>query len=311
MTVQEQTPSLPGFTIGICATGRVKGLEALTALIESESKATPVSLRRIIIVASGCDSQTISKLTTIANRDSRIELILEGERHGKADAINKILERAEGEFIVFVNSDAMPEQGSLRSLLSMVSSSGKIGGVSAMPILGSRGGVASDVSDLMWTTHNECSLILNHMNISNHSSDEMVVFRASAVEKLPEGLVNDGAFLAAVARRRGYAIKFCVPARVRVETPTRLADMIGQRRRILFGHAQVWRAVGRAPRTIESLMVFSPSLGFRLLVRTFSKHPRFLAILPVALVVELSAALLSIWDGARSSRRHAIWRRYA
>ena len=46
----------------------------------------------------------------------------------------------------------------------------------------------------MWYFHNESSMVLNHAGVSNHSSDEMMLVRSSALEHLPDGLVNDGAY---------------------------------------------------------------------------------------------------------------------
>ncbi len=166
------------------------------------------------------------------------------------------------------------------------------------------------LNDFMWTAHNTCSLALNHMNIANHSSDELFALRRLSITPLPEGLVNDGAFLAGHARNLGYKVKFSEEAFVGVETPSRGIDVIGQRRRILFGHAEVWRKTGRIPRTIESLMIFSPWIGFKLLFRTLVESPQYLLILPVAAVSELVAVALSVWDVTSSSRRHSVWRRY-
>ena len=95
-----------------------------------------------------------------------------------------------------------------------------------------------------------------------------------------------------------------------IKTPSRITDVVLQRRRILFGHAQVWRKVGTPPKTIESMLFLSPSVGLRLLVATLADRPRSLFILPAALVSELLAGLLSISDSLRSSNAHAVWRRF-
>ena len=39
----------------------------------------------------------------------------------------------------------------------------------------------------MWTVHNECSTKLNHMDISNHGSDEMMVVRTELLNPLAGG----------------------------------------------------------------------------------------------------------------------------
>ncbi|MDV3278132.1 MAG: glycosyltransferase [Nitrososphaerales archaeon] len=306
--MQVSRPAL-GFSIGVCASDSSPNLPSLLSFLLAEDFGGFV-LQSLVVVASGCDKNVVSEARKMADSDSRILLITEPERRGKAEAINRIVENTVGEFLVMVNSDAVPEAGSVRKLLSVASEDESVGCVSAMPIFDSRANMTSSLIDLVWTAHNESSLALNHMNLSNHASDELIVIRSSIVTRLPAGVVNDGAFIAGTARLRGYKVKFCPPARVHIETPGRVADVIGQRRRILFGHAQVWRRLGTPPRTIESLILIAPLTALRLLARTVARNPRSILVLPVALVTEVSAAVLSIWDSLRSSKRHTVWRRY-
>jgi cellulose synthase/poly-beta-1,6-N-acetylglucosamine synthase-like glycosyltransferase len=299
------------FSVGICATGRVTGFASLIRKVLAAGDGANLVLKKVVIVASDCAEDSLEEMRAWAGQDRRIEIVEEPVRRGKADAINKILRRAEGDYIVFVNSDASPEGRAIERLVTIIASDPSIGGVSANPVPEVNGGITSRLLDLMWTAHNESALALNHMNLANHSSDELVAFRRAALTKLPPGLVNDGAFLGGTARQKGYTIKFCSDALVRVETPTLLADVISQRRRILFGHSEVWRRIGSPPRTIESLMLSRPSTGFRLLVRTIARHPRFLAVTPVAVVTEVAAILLSTWDSMMSTKRHSVWERYS
>jgi cellulose synthase/poly-beta-1,6-N-acetylglucosamine synthase-like glycosyltransferase len=310
MSLTEQTLPPSRFSVGICATGRAKGTPKLVEGLLAESLLGDFHLSEVVVVASECSAEVVSELKRIASRDVRLRLIQEDVRRGKADAINKILAEADGDLVVLVNSDAHPESGAVHSLLSTLASNPAVGVVSAMPVTHSHSGFASILADLMWATHNECSLMLNHMGISNHSSDELVAFRSKALARLPEDLVNDGAFMAATARRRGYSVKFSTDAKVGIETPSRVSDLIRQRRRILFGHAQVWQKLGDPPKTVESLLFFSPSIGLGLLVRTISKRPKFLLALPVAALTEFASSLLAVWDGIRSTKRHVVWRRF-
>ncbi len=270
----------------------------------------PDAFRKLVIVASDCPTETVSALRGLQERDRRVELLIEDRRYGKADAINKIIDRTDTPLVIFANSDARPEAGAIQSLLSTAYSDRRIGAASAVPIPEQHEGVVSLLVNFMWTAHNMCSISLNHMNISNHSCDEMVLFRLDAVSRLPRGLVNDGAFLAVTARLKGYAVKVSPRAKVHIRTPKRISEVILQRRRILFGHAQVWREVGTPPKTIESLLLFSPSVGLRILVQVLAQRPRLLCILPLAFVTEVSAALLSIYDRIRSTKKHAVWRRF-
>ena len=235
--------------------------------------------------------------------------MVEQERHGKAEAINRILGRSHAPFFLLANADARPDQGAIAKLLSAMGSDEKIGAVSAVPVPEPGSGLMSSLLSLMWGAHNDCSVTLNHMNVSNHACDELVLLRRTAITALPENTVNDGAFFAGTARLRGYSIKVSMGAQVRIRTPRRMADVILQRRRILFGHLQVWRRIGAPPKTIESLLFISPATSLRLLVATLARRPRAVLVLPVAFVGEAYAVILSILDTVRSTRAHAIWRR--
>ncbi len=297
-----------GFTAGICATGH-SPVAGLAASLIAEAEAHSLPLLKLVVVASECPESVLSELKELETGDGRVQILVEAKRRGKAEAVNRILMRARGEFVVMVNADASPEPGAMARLLSTIRADPCVGVVSAMPVVGAVNGVSSLLVDMIWRTHNESSRLLNHLNLSNHSSEELAVFRLSAISMLPRGLVNDGAFLASVARRRGYTVKFSDLARVRIDTPAKVSDLIAQRRRILFGHAQVWRKAGKPPKTIESLLLFTPSIGLPLFVQIVARSPRFLLILPLAFVTEVSAALLSIKDAITSTNEHAVWRR--
>lgn len=298
------------FSVGICATGDVPQLGELMQSILTEADSSGFMLKRLIVVASGCPSFILALARDRQALDSRIRLIVEEVRHGKADAVNKIINETEGDFLVFVNSDATPEKGAVSRLLSTAAADERVGALSGMPVTDGGSGLASLIMDLMWSAHNECSVVLNHMNLSNHSSDELVLFRPSAIDALPEDLVNDGAYLAMAARRKGYTVKVCPSAGVRIQTPRRISDLVGQRRRIIYGHRQVWQKTGSPPKTIESMLFSSPTVGLRILVATLSKKPRLVLALPIAVVTELTSAILSLVDAAGSSKKHVVWRRF-
>ncbi|MDA4121277.1 MAG: glycosyltransferase family 2 protein, partial [Thaumarchaeota archaeon] len=179
----------PGITVGICATGAPSHMGELLERVISETDLTPLKLRKVIVVASGCAEHVISELRQTRERDARVQLVIEDRRLGKADAINKIQANAEGHLLVMVNSDASPEPGAISKLLSAIENDRTVGAVSAVPVTKTRGNMTSLLVDFMWSAHNDCSLALNHMNVSNHSCDELVVFRVSALSPLPQDLV--------------------------------------------------------------------------------------------------------------------------
>ena len=298
------------FTVGICATADARGLGLLVSRVLEEIYPNPLSLRRVIIVASACTLESLSPVRELSFRDNRVVLIEEEERHGKAEAINKIIENAQGDYLVFVNSDAYPEKRSITRLLQTMNKDPSIGIISACPVFNSEGGLTSKVLRLMWLAHNECSKELNDMHVSNHCSDELMAIRSSALHSLPDGLVNDGAFMANMAKQDGYLVKFCERSKVNIDVPKRLFDLLRQRRRINYGHLQVWRLTGIAPKTLESMLLSSPLTSLRVLMGVLGKHPELIIAMPVGVIEEILAMLLAIKDNIFPTKSHGVWIRY-
>ena len=302
--------ALARFSIGICASDDASNLHELLAFIENEAIPIGLTLSRIIVMTSGCSPESLEYALEASRADPRISFIVESKRNGKADALNKIFKCADGEFLVLLNADAFPSKGSIRKLLEFIVKSGSTGIVSACPYIDKNETVLANLQEFMWTAHNESSLLLNHMGLSNHSNDEMMVVRSNLLSSLPYGLVNDGAYISARAKMEGFSIEFCQDARIRIQVPSRVSDSIGQRRRIIFGHLQVMKFTGQTPMTVESMIFFKPLVSFKILGRTLAGSPRFLAILPVGILCETISLILALIDFSSSTKKHRIWRRY-
>ena len=297
-----------GFSIGICAADSAANLDQLLALIESESY--PLTMKKVVLVASGCEPKALASARELASRDQRLVLIEEPRRTGKSAAINQIIERVDGQFIVLVNSDALPEQGAISKLLREIAEENNVGMISASPVVGERTGIIGAVSELMWGVHNECLLRLNENDRNNHCCDELIVVRSKVLRKLPAETVNDGAYLAGTAYQAGYSIKFCHEARVRIDVPNSFVELMRQRRRIVYGHLQIRKSVGESPRTLESMFVKNPPLSLSILVKTLGRSPKLILALPVALVGETVSVVLAMWDNLTSSKKHTLWDRF-
>jgi cellulose synthase/poly-beta-1,6-N-acetylglucosamine synthase-like glycosyltransferase len=299
-----------GFSIGICAADSAANLDRLLAFIESESYPAGLMLKKIALVASGCDPKAMLFARELAQRDRRFMLIEEPTRRGKSAAINQIIENIDGQFLVLVNSDALPERGAISKLLYEIVRDDNIGMVSAFPIIGGKPGLAGSVLQLLWDVHNEFLVKLNAGYLSNRCCDELLVIRGKALHKLPPDTVNDGAYLAGTAYLAGYTVRFCQTAKVKIDVPRNFVDVIRQRRRIVFGHLQIWKTVGQSPKTLESMLLEDPVLSLSILIRTLADRPKLIIALPAAAVGEIVSVFLAIWDNIDSTRKHILWQRY-
>ncbi len=297
------------FTVGICATGQPPTLNALLTTVLS-SDVPGFELKRIVLVASDCSEETLRIARRAAAGDRRMKLIEHERRTGKADAINEVFRAAEGDFLVYVNADALIGEGSIPALLRSIEEDERAGFISGKPVFEKPGGMVSDVLDVMWTSHNLLSSDPNQRLQSNHGTDELMVIRSELLPELPHGVVNDGAYIAGRISERGFRVGYEPDAVVQIDVPRRMVDLIRQRRRILFGHIQVKRLVGKAPRTVETMMFFSPSQSVRIVIQMLADRPKRVLVLPVATIGEVIALSGALWDTLVSSAAHAVWKRY-
>jgi cellulose synthase/poly-beta-1,6-N-acetylglucosamine synthase-like glycosyltransferase len=298
------------FSIGICAADRAANLAKLLTAITREQLPEGYTLRKIILVASGCDPKALVYARELAASDERFKIVEEPQRYGKSEAINKIIASFEGSFLVLVNSDAFPEYGAICKLLRSIGEDASAGVVSASPVIARRHGITHGVVRLMWAAHNQCLEELTRVDRNNHCCDELLVIRSEALQKLPVDTVNDGAFLAVSSTRAGYSVKFSQSARVNIDVPQRMVDLIEQRRRILFGHRQIWESVGEPPRTLESTLMTDPVLSISILIKTLARSPELAVALPVAIVSEAVSTFLAVLDSLTSTKRHKLWKRF-
>jgi glycosyltransferase involved in cell wall biosynthesis len=144
-------------------------------------------LVEIIVVASGCTDSTQDIITGLQKEDSRIRLIIQEQRQGKAAAINLFLKEAKGEFIVLVGSDLKIVADVLSKVLEPL----------RQPGLGMTGGrpvpVDSNTSfmgygvNLLWRLHHQLSL-------SRPKLGEFVAFK-NLVKEIPKETAVDEAYL--------------------------------------------------------------------------------------------------------------------
>src|SRR5579863_9239331 len=104
------------FTIGICATGRPPTLQPLLASVLS-SDFPGFAMTKVVLVASAVDEESLRMARRFAAREPRMLLIEHEERTGKADAINEVFRETEGDFLVYVNADAMVTPDAILALL--------------------------------------------------------------------------------------------------------------------------------------------------------------------------------------------------
>lgn len=293
---------LTSLTIGICAFNEEWNIgELLTNILHVQEIPEDAE---VITVCSGCEDRTAEIVKEFARKDHRVKLMEEPRRLGKAAAVNRILAKARGEQIVLISADVIPRHDCIMSLVrSMADESVGISCGRPEPIQRGRKLVRGLVETL-WGFHNWQLEKLNHAGVLMHAS-EVFCFKNGIVKRIPKGIVNDDAFLAVAAKKKGYRIRYVPQSEVRVFGPQTISDYLKQRRRIIAGHYQVRSATGHFSQYIFYSLLARPKLTLKTLTEYFASTRRFAGGLAAGMI-EVTANLLALSDVVRG-RSHTVW----
>src|SRR6266478_1466557 len=105
------------FSLGIMAYNEEVNIGRLLASAVSQTFST-VILTEIIVVASGCADNTEGVVRSWAERDSRIRLLTQAKREGKASAVNQFLAEAKEKILVLCSADLLPEGDAIEQVVA-------------------------------------------------------------------------------------------------------------------------------------------------------------------------------------------------
>jgi len=281
---------------------------AVVSLIEQELP-PGVKWGDIWVVASGCTDRTVEVAQDLTAQDPRVRVIVEKERGGKARALRQVFDRATGDALVLLNADARAEPGAVEQLV--LASQGKTApfAVMARPVVPHQtAGRWAPTFRWMWELHHEFHAQLLAQGQGGHLSDELLLVSLPSVPPIPEGIINDGSYLAVWLSQHAGGRWYAPGARVSIQVPDNVRDHLGQRRRIHVGNIQVASVLGTAPASIPRHFLAQPADTLRLLRRTL-RSPGGIGHLARLASWELAAHGLAVWDRLPPRKDHVRWHR--
>jgi len=244
----------------------------------------------IYVVSSGSKDGTDKITLSYSEKDPRVHLIVEGERRGKASALNILLKESEKyDFLIYMGADNLPEKGAISALISKLKEEDLVA-VGARPVpLNSKETLTGFFVHVLWNLHHLFSLK------SPKLSGELMAFKTGLVHTLPPAIINDDMYMQSFFEQRGLKLGYCHEAKVYLMGPSTLMDFIKQRRRVFVGHKQVESLTRKKVPTMRW-----PELGQILKACPFSgvKGGAY-ALLFVAF--QTLALLISRWDLYRNN----------
>jgi poly-beta-1,6-N-acetyl-D-glucosamine synthase len=251
-----------------------------------------VVLSEIVVVASGCTDNTEVILQDWVKRDSRIHMIVQEKRSGKASAFNEYLPQARERIIVLCSADLLPEPDALERLVAPFADP-EVGMATAHPVpVNDPGRFMGFAAHMLWGLHHK-------INLTSFKSGEMIAFR-KIFERIPYHTAVDEASIEPVVRGQGYRAQYVSAAVVYNKGPETLADFLRQRRRIYAGHLAVRDTLGYTVSTMNSRRILA------ILLRNLDWRPRAFVWTWAVVGLEAYGRLLGLRD-YKKRRNHQIW----
>jgi poly-beta-1,6-N-acetyl-D-glucosamine synthase len=251
----------------------------------------------IVVVASGCDDETVPLVSEAAAGDGRVQLFVEAERSGKFAAVNFGLDQVGRPFVVIVSGDVMPAAGAIGLLVDALEGPG-VGLAGGRPVPDNPESTAiGHASHMLWRLHHRLALHQPKLG-------EMIAMRAEAIVSLPRTSVDEACFQA-LLEAAGWKARYVPEAVVANRGPCTVSDFVRQRRQIHTGH--LW---------LRHRQHYSvPSLRLRLLLGEFWRdltdeprriRPRPLAFTAGTVALEAAARMLARVDYLKG-RENVVW----
>jgi cellulose synthase/poly-beta-1,6-N-acetylglucosamine synthase-like glycosyltransferase len=286
--VKEATASV---SVGICATTELENTLRLTDQI-LDLNDRRMNLLQVLVATP--NHQLARKL---AGRDSRVVVLLEKKREGKASALNKIIRHASGDILVLASADIRIARNTIPKLVEGLIDNQEWGAVdSNVELINGDKLLMDRVSNILWDTHNATLDELDGQDRLGQVAGDLVAVRRDLVEQLP-GVINDDAYLALRVQEKGFQVKRVQDARVWIAGPRTPTDYVYQRSRVLQGHLQLIRRFGKMPTTFEFQVLWKPRRYLKLLVKTVARlGPSHLLPLIMAGFLELLSLQVAVFS---------------
>ncbi len=210
-------------SIGICAYNEEANIGALLdSLIAQEL--VNFEICEIIVVSSASEDETDSIVEEYSKIDSKIRLIREKERKGKAHAVNTYLQEAEGDICVIQSGDTLATPKTIEALCSPINSNSGVGAVGGriIPIDGRRF-FYNFANRFIWEIYSMVSAKFPKLGeISAHKN---------IIESIPIDATSDDTFIEYAVTEAGYSLAYAPKAIIHNRGPDNFREYFRQRTR--------------------------------------------------------------------------------
>ncbi|MFZ2649947.1 MAG: glycosyltransferase family 2 protein [Burkholderiaceae bacterium] len=260
----------------------------------------PPERLRVIVAAHGSSDATVDIARGFASRG--VTVLHDPQRRGKTAALNRAVEAASSEIVVFSDANNNFNADALRQLVRHFANP-RVGGVCGLKQIYSGADRESAVGDgLYWKYEAAIKRAESHLGSITTADGEIFAIRRSLYRTLDETLINDDAAITLDLVRNGYRVLYESGARSYEHASIRIEDDFNVKVRMVSGGFQTiahnWRFL-LLPRNAFALAFFShkvlrwlaPEFLILMLLSSLllAAHPLFL----VALLAQVGFYLLA------------------
>jgi glycosyltransferase involved in cell wall biosynthesis len=304
---------MPTCAVGVMAHDEEPTIgRALRAILDQ--KVESATITAVVVVSSGSRDATDHIVRAMAAEDVRVHLLTEPERRGKISADNLFFSTFPAELYALCNADVILEAGALEALLAPLRDPtvGIVGArVRPRVAAGRERGFFDFANHLLWEIHHRVVLVQPKMG-------EAVAFRP-LVDRIPEEVIADEAFLEATAHARGLKVVYAAEANVSAGCPLALGEYFSVRRRNTCAHELLNRRLGHPVATLSAAPIvraLREMIGERLRRQRSSsaERPQFATFvrdgiwLIAVVALEVAARGAGKLDARYAPHRHVRWR---
>ncbi len=200
----------------------------------------------IIVAADGSDDQTPAIVTNFASPSFPITLSYQPERRGKMAAINRTIQQAHGEVVVFSDANNTYAPDTLRHLVAPFADP-SVGAVSGAKTIQKGDGALGESEGLYWKYESFIKKQETRLGNCTGVSGEILAIRRAIYTPPPAQIINDDFCLAMQTIRQGYRVVYAPRARSFERISASVQDEAIRRSRMIAGRYQ---AMLRAPQLL-------------------------------------------------------------
>ena len=224
----------------------------------------PPDRLQIIVAADGSDDQTPAIVTDFISSlqppspaapipptlkppsSAAVELLYQPQRRGKMAAINRAMQQARGEVVVFSDANNAYAPDTLRHLVAPFADP-RVGAVSGAKTIEKGDGALGESEGLYWKYESFIKKQETRLGSCTGVSGEILAVRRQLYSPPPERIINDDFCIAMQVVRQGYRVAYAPQARSFERVSPSAQDEVVRRSRMIAGRYQAIFSPGLLP----------------------------------------------------------------